>query len=370
MRKILIISAGIIIFGSYLLGYNWPLKPFDKRHQINSTFGEYRNGHFHKGVDIKPFGSDTTDTLHLVYSIISDTSYRTNGGNPGVRVGKYYYIHLKNRIQSETYVTAFQDTVGRIQPTEAHLHFHWTSRYPPLSDTVLNPLWTGALTPYADSTNPYIDSIKFYRQGPGDTLLTDTLNRKVDMLVVARDTRTDTTGHAPSPPGTTSVYRIGYEILNTLCNIVKPYWEKIRFDTIPDPTSTSQLNLTYGSGSTISHFRYWITNDPFNPDPSLQNWYWNTKQKVGEPDSVDADCIEDAKFPDDYYWVKVLAYDIRDNFDAESVKVYLDNFLPKVLNTYPKNNGNANNPDTNIIVIFSESMDTNTITSSIRCVFC
>ncbi len=143
----------------------------------------------------------------------------------------------------------------------------------------------------------------------GDTLLIGILDRKVDVLSVAGDTRTDSTGH--SAGGNVSVYRIGYEVKDTLGNIVKPYWERIRFDTIPSPPNASQLLLTYGTGSTRSHFRYWVTNDPFNPDSTLRNWYWNTKQKADSagipfPDSVDAESIEVAKFKDGKYWVKFL----------------------------------------------------------------
>ena len=167
----------------------------------------------------------------------------------------------------------------------------------------MNPLRVGALTPYADSSRPHIDSIKFYRQGTNNQLV-GVLDGKVDVLSVASDPRTDSTGH--SAGGNCSVYRIGYQVKDTLGNIVKPLWEKIKFDTIPSPPNASQLYLTYGSGSTLSHFRYWVSNDPFNPDSTLRNWYWNTKQKLGEPDSVDADSIEDAKFKDGKYWVKSI----------------------------------------------------------------
>jgi len=196
----------------------------------------------------------------------------------------------------------------------------------------LNPLRVGALTPYADSSRPHIDSIKFYRQGTNNQLV-GVLDGKVDVLSVASDPRTDSTGH--SAGGNCSVYRIGYQVKDTLGNIVKPLWEKIKFDTIPSPPNASQLYLTYGSGSTLSHFRYWVSNDPFNPDSTLRNWYWNTKQKLGEPDSVDADSIEDAKFKDGKYWVKVIAADIRNNADTESVMVHVDNFNPRVKQTDP-----------------------------------
>ena len=66
--------------------------------------------------------------------------------------------------------------------------------------------------------------------------------------------------------------------------------------------------------------------------------YWNTKQKrAPAPDSVDADSIEDARFKDGFFWVKVIAADIRNNADTESVKVHVDNFHPRVKITYPTN---------------------------------
>ncbi|HEC77938.1 MAG TPA: hypothetical protein ENI34_02205, partial [candidate division WOR-3 bacterium] len=67
----------------------------------------------------------------------------------------------------------------------------------------------------------------------------------------------------------------------------------------------------------------------------VEDRYWNTKQQEGQPDSVDADSIEDAKFPDGFFWVKVIAYDIEDNADSESVLVHIDNFAPRVKQTYP-----------------------------------
>lgn len=356
MRSVAVmISVGIFVFSVSLFGHDWPLKPFDEQHQINSTFGEYRTGHFHKGVDIKPFGSTPTDTFWLVYSVLSDTAYHTNGANPGIRVGKYYYIHLRNRVDSLTYVTAFTDTIGRVDtiPGTKHLHFHWTVRYPPAVDTVINPLRAGALSPYVDSTNPHIDSIFLYRQA-SDSLLSDTLDRRVDILCVAGDTRTDTTGHDAGD--NVSVYRIGYEVKDTSGNSLRS-WEKIRFDTIPDPSNDTTLGLTYHDSSTLSHFRYWVTNDPFNPNSNLRNWYWNTKQKASFPDSVDADSVENAKFPRGNYWVKVLAYDIRDNGALDSVKVYVDNFPPRVDSVFPSNGAVDVPTNTEVVIWFDEPMD-------------
>ncbi|TET46260.1 hypothetical protein E3J62_04830 [candidate division TA06 bacterium] len=378
MRKILMpILAGVFVWPGFVSGDDWPLKPFGEQHQINSTFAEYRTGHFHQGVDIEPFGGGSSDSLWLVYSVLSDTAYHTNGANPGVRVGKYYYIHLTNRVDDATYIAAFEDTIGRIQASKAHLHFHWTSRYPPIVDTVFNPLWPSGLSPYVDSTNPHIDSILFYRQGFADSLLSDTLGpdtleRKVDILCVAGDFRTDTLGHCPTPDsGNVSVYRIEYEvrrILSDTTDTLLRSWQKITFDTIPNPSDTVQLNRTYGPGSSSSHFRYWVSNDPFNPDSSKRDWYWNTKQKdsiPSLPDSVDAESVDVAKFPRGNYRVKVFAYDIGGNSDVDSVQVYVDNFGPRVDSVFPADSATNVPIGTNIEVKFNEPMDQNVTLNSV-----
>jgi len=72
----------------------------------------------------------------------------------------------------------------------------------------------------------------------------------------------------------------------------------------------------------------------------VEDRYWNTKQRADSagipfPDSVDADSIEVARFKDGFYWVKVYTYDIRNNADSESVLVHIDNFAPRVKQTYP-----------------------------------
>jgi len=345
------------ILYSNLYGYPWPVKDFNTQHQISGTVGEYRTDpalHFHAGVDI-PWPQ--SDSIFAVDSGIVDSVNKW--------VGRFRYMHIDFKINNNDTLGP-GNFIGLVNyPLAPHVHF----REAPDSSNrtpVVNNLFSGALTPYVDSTNPYIDSIKFYRQGPGDTLLhKDSLDRKVDVLAVTRDTRTDSTGHVPAVPGTTSVYRIGYVVKDTSGNIKKTYWEKIKFDTIPNPSSSSQLNLTYGSGSSSSHFRYWVSNDPFNSNSDLRNWYWNTKQDSAGADSVDADSIEDAKFKDGFYWVKIYAYDIRSNADSESVYVHVDNFNPRVKETYPTDSfAFVPNKLHKVWCSLSEPMDTTTLTAT------
>ena len=329
MRRVYFFLSSIIFLPVLLNAYDWPIKEDTVQHVILAVMGECRdlrdeNGviidsidHFHRGIDINAPCSTK------VYTIEGDTCYidRVNGGyGSGINIGhfRYYHMVIRDTIQDSTWVGS--DSLFAKTDSADHVHLQEADREltaPGASANNakwLNLLRDGAMTPFADSTRPHIDSIKFYRQA-FDSLMPGMLDGKVDVLAVAGDTRTDSTGH--SAGGNCSVYRIGYEIRDTLSNVIKPLWEKIKFDTIPSPPNASQLLLTYGSGSTMSHFRYWVSNDPFNPDFTLRNWYWNTKQKTGQPDSVDAESLEVAKFKDGHYWVKVIAADIRNNADTD-----------------------------------------------------
>ena len=348
MRIKTLVILILLLIASNLSAYLWPVEPQDKQHGINATLGEWRVGHFHAGVDI----NESLDSIYCPATSIVDTTELKNNW-----IGRFRYIHviLDTFEQGETLYPG--DNIGYINGS--HLHFRESSTLLSPHDA-LNPLLSGALTPYVDYTNPHIDSIKFYRQA-SDSLMTGILDNRVDILSVAGDTRTDTAGH--SAGHNVSVYRIGYEINNILGSVVKDYWERIRFDTILDPSDSSQLNLTYGSGSSMTHFRYWVTNDPFNPDSSLRNWYWNTKHRADSagvpfPDSVDADSIEVAQFKDGHYWVKIFAYDIRVNADSDSIRVRIDNFPPKVYTTSPFNGQIEVSVNSKIRIIFTEAIDT------------
>ncbi|HEC78426.1 MAG TPA: hypothetical protein ENI34_04695, partial [candidate division WOR-3 bacterium] len=371
MRRLSFALFIVFLDISSLSAYDWPIKEDTVQHRIYGTLGEWRSSHFHAGVDV---GAPESTK---VYTIEGDTCYMdTLPPIQGINIGHFRYYHMVIRdVIDDTFFIAADSFFAKTDSCN-HVHLQEADRRltapgASANNAVwLNPLRNGAMTPYVDFTNPSIDSIKFYRQGPGDTLLSnDSLDGRIDVLAVARDTRTDSTGHIPTIVGTTSVYRIGYEVRDTLGNLKKDYWKKIVFDSIPSPPNVSQLQLTYGTGSTNSHFRYWISNDPFNDTVSLRNHYWNTKQRADSagipfPDSVDADSIEVAKFKDGFYWVKVKAYDVRNNADSESVLVHIDNFAPRVKQTYPSDwFAFVSNKQHKIWCCFSEAMDTTTLTA-------
>jgi hypothetical protein len=63
------------------------------------------------------------------------------------------------------------------------------------------------------------------------------------------------------------------------------------------------------------------------------------------------------KFKDGNYWVKVYAYDIRENAGSESVYVQVANFRPRVKETDPEDGETEVSIHSHINIHFSEAMD-------------
>ncbi|MBE0433009.1 hypothetical protein IBX73_06025 [candidate division WOR-3 bacterium] len=368
--KVFSILIVLCITVSSMWSYPWPIRDFQGPHQINATLGDYRQGitgnplypRFHNGVDIQ--ASESTK----VYSIVSDTvRYVTDG----VRVGDYAYVHLMDRYPEGQYIegiidsTAPLDSVG-ITDNQDHVHFMEGAAGGPYQNSLRN----GGLDNYTDNNNPAIIATpQFFPQGEELTsnrnpLHTDTLYGKVDIRVHMRDFANTGQG--------SGIYTCSYAIADTLDSIYYNSGTTIIFDQVSPPSNGTPVVYVYDTTVTehanSATFHYWATNRIGNNQ--VEDRYWNTKQKADSagipfPDSVDADSIENDRFPDGYYWVKVMAYDIRDNFAAESVKVHVDNFNPKIKETRPSDwFAFVPTKEKRIWCRFSEAIDTTTLTAT------
>ena len=277
MRRIVSI---LIIVAASLWAYDYPMRPFAARHQITSTFGEGRRTRFHNGVDIIPRSTVPTDTCWLVYSLISDTILRYNPSdtnNNGVYdIHKnYWYLHLYHRVEDSTYCTAFVDSIGRIKTGTGLNHCHFIEMNS--SNVYINPLRSSGLSPFIDTASPIIESVSFKRQGSGVHLNKDSLSDTVDIVVRVYDPRVDTTGgNAGRGMG---IYKIQYEILDTLKNPIPGAINSYQFDSLPLNSATARYGLVYHDSTDWDNgiFYYWVSNAPFATTP---NQYWNTKQKA------------------------------------------------------------------------------------------
>ena len=292
MRQMAIALSIISLSASSLLAYDWPIKEDTVQHQIHGTLGEWRSSHFHAGVDV---GAPESTK---VYTIEGDTCYidRVNGYGSGINIGhfRYYHMVIRDTIQDSTWVgpdSLFAKTDG-----ENHVHLQEADvilRHPGDLDDVtwLNPLREGGIEPYEDTaTTAYPEirggerGIKYWRQGTNNQIV-GVLSGKVDISVDARDSWIDSLGRGyQGGIGNMGVYKCdGYifaekdtQHLDTL----KRFEYHIYDESPPD----ENVEYAYAPGSYTSRHIYFITNNPFDT-LRPEDYYWNTKQKLGEPDS-------------------------------------------------------------------------------------
>jgi len=176
--------------------YGWPVKPFDRPHQIRGSFGDPRtefagpptldtllNGSgsfsFHQGVDI------TAPDGTAVYPVASGTVTRVTSEWVGVDCGngrsfEYWHVNAKVRVGSN--VVAGQTVLGVIQRGEAHVHLTQNE-----NGQATNPVAPGRLTPYRDTTTPEIHAVMFRADERGPDAMLQSVGGRVHILVEAVD---------------------------------------------------------------------------------------------------------------------------------------------------------------------------------------
>lgn len=248
-----------------LARFRWPVKPFDRQHVLRATFGEPRGllddgirargaglarllgradqlepiGRrvIHTGVDI--VAADGTP----VYAVESGVA-RTGGAtwDQFTIVGKYGYWHLSNPVPTGTKVIAFVTQIGTVYPGQGHVHL---TRFARAGSAPVNPLVSGGLEPYRDTSPPIIDRVvAFDRQGRDIPL--GSVSGPVVLAVKAADVQT--VGRTM-----TGLYRLGYSLVPATGGgrpVVGPT-EVFRFDVVP---SQAAGDIAYTLGSTRHRF--------------------------------------------------------------------------------------------------------------------
>ena len=89
----------LTVWPVFLYSYDWPIREDTVQHVITATIGEWRNGHFHAGVDINAPCSTG------VYAIEGDTCYidRVNSYGSGINIGHFRYFHSRLRLSRKSF---------------------------------------------------------------------------------------------------------------------------------------------------------------------------------------------------------------------------------------------------------------------------
>ena len=375
MRPLKLALAIFVVGMLSLSAYDWPIKEDNVQHVLTSVMGECRSEggiarhHFHRGIDINAPCSTR------VYTIEGDTCYKGLVASPrGINIGhfRYYHMVIDTLIRDSTFIAA--DSFFAKTDRGDHVHLQEADRRLRAPGDVnyvrwLNPLRVGGIYPYVDSARsayPVIRNgpagIGFWRDGTNNRVA-GVLDGRVDISVDARTPWIDSLGRGYNggATGNVGIYKaFGYIFAQKdtlrLDTLIK--FRHHKYDTCP---KDQNVKYAYAPGSYTSRHIYFITNNPFDTlNPG--RYYWNSKQRVGQPDSVDADSIENAKFKDGFFWIKAHIYDIRNNSDVESVLLHVDNFNPKVKETYPSSwFAFVPTREKKVCCIFSEATDTTTL---------
>jgi hypothetical protein len=183
-------------------GYQWPLKPFDQPHPIRGSFGDPRTIFttpptedglmtgggkfaFHFGVDI--WGPNGTAVYPVVSGTVGRVSHEKHREYVVIHTGNsrsFEYWHVRAVVRPGQRVEAGATVLGSIMAPFEHVHFAEIQ-----SGRPVNPLSTGGLTPYSDTTKPRVESISLRRTETGSALLPSFVRGRVLMVAEAYDAR-------------------------------------------------------------------------------------------------------------------------------------------------------------------------------------
>ena len=144
--------------------YSWPIKPFFEPHPIRGDFGDPRTVFidtadtdgltgpgsftFHNGVDITaPFGTPVYPVLNGTVKLLSAGTVQVT--SRGSRA--FQYQHVTPAVKNGQHVVARRTVLGYVEKWAGHVHLSEIRH-----GALVNPLLKGHLTPYVDTTKPWL----------------------------------------------------------------------------------------------------------------------------------------------------------------------------------------------------------------------
>ena len=145
----------------------WPVKPFHSQHPVRGSFGDPRIGPsgneivrtFHFGIDVSaPDATPVYATATGTVSVYGDPPRHAADRATGRSAFEYW--HVIPAVRAGQHVVAYRTVLGHIATGWGHVHFAERR-----GGAYLNPLRSGAIFPYADTTCPGIGEVRFERAG-------------------------------------------------------------------------------------------------------------------------------------------------------------------------------------------------------------
>ena len=303
--------------------FQWPVKPFDRPHQVRGAFGDPRTVFhgpptretlyggagtfsFHEGVDITaPDGS-------TVYPVASGTVARVTKEWVGVdcRNGRAFeYWHINAAVHVGQRVLAGKTVLGRIKRGESHVHMTELDRRQPV-----NPVAPGRLSPYADTTAPRIFGISLRRSEEAPNEMPQFVRGSVYLLAEATDYAESIDTPGLRVPGIyrnwpVSPARLTWRIERWDGNVIVR--ERVARDVRQSLPENSRFWSTFGRGT-------YQGQSVFGPHYSyLQPGHYVFNLAGGRFDT--------RKLRDGVYDVVVTAQDIAGHSDVESLRFTVHN---------------------------------------------
>lgn len=393
MNRHLYLSAAaaclLILLASDIRADVWPVRKsgadYGKRISNYCDFsGRYHD--YHTGIDLY---CDTSCTFHLVrggkivdIDSLGEQLYCLVSTTPDSIIDAYAHVKdyavFKDSTYAEGTYIGNPATGGTI-----HLHYGILRHSEPCDQygPILNPLEIPVLEVDPDPTRlPEVKNIVIKPNDGAGTGTVDTTKTpvlaggKVDVIANCGDYSPVVIGGDTMFCG---VYQIGYTIKNVtygsgVAQSEVKLLDASTFQTIapydfsPSVPCSSIYSLVDPACEPGRHISWYIATNKKSDGTIHTDGCWNTKQNKTNP-TVDADSIEDAKFPDGIFNVLIRVADHAGNWSdtaaqSSTLKVHVDNFPPKVKSAFPADWASfVPTKHKTLFCTFSETMDTATI---------